>query len=340
MVSIRAGLVCEILSNALSKVSIKEVIYYSGLNDQVHDFNLMKKTMVHLEKDDIFYGTETDLSTLFHSHEYIENYLINNSVKINGKIDSSDFTPAIKDIKAFPLRMLFAPTKQISYYPSEIKPNITKIESRIYDESEDPLRYIYQIKKKVPSELSNYISNRNIKMRKIYSAAVLAKVDPDPIDLSWKQYAKNSMGMRGENKALIKLRELGYVIEYVEGAARNMGDHIVNGKPDGFITSAPNPDHEGIYLEIKSKPFNRMRLNDFHQIYTYYYIFQSPILLVNYHNGLEFHLYTVKTLQVMWEEIEEKILINCSRLHQMINANTIEKFNVLEEKMKCDKISF
>ena len=89
MLSIRAGLIHDIIKCNLSQDSLKEIINFSGLKELIDDFNLMKKIIPILKEDSLMlnqYNSSTDYFS--DPSGFIEKYLIDNIVKSDNEVVS------------------------------------------------------------------------------------------------------------------------------------------------------------------------------------------------------------------------------------------------------------
>ena len=336
MASVRAGNIDEVLKGAMSLRSFVEVLWFSGLTKNIEVFNLATKAIKFLDNDDprLEESAEKELD-IDNNKEYIINYLTENHVKINGVVEKDDIE--ITEIDLYPLFNSY--NTRPNNVPDEPWPCLSHIYNP--DVPDVEVRLLY--KKSVPKtkDIKQFVKERQIKINKINRAFELAKNDDreDDISLYWKKYNYNTSGYRGEFKVLNKLRKMGYDIVETRGASRKLGTGIISGRPDGLIENSPK--YGKCILEIKSTSKKSMRESSYLQIYSYYYIFQQPVLLVNYHKGnMTFTFYSMKTLAKMWDKIETDLSNSLQSIYNYINVTSFERYNILKEKLAKGKLYF
>ncbi|CAN0384496.1 unnamed protein product [Ascophyllum nodosum] len=217
MTSIRAGLIGKLLKRSLTRKETLEILWHSSMHDNIEMFNLAYKARKIMKND----GNELDEPvTKIYKLENNGSYLFDYLFKGDDKQYSERFVPS-----------LFNSYDAVPYY-KPVRKNI----SYMYTQSE--------------YSLEEYVKEYYSKVNRAKKSLELAELseEPDIIDLSWKPYNKNSKGIKNEKKALVKMREMGYVIEEIVGS-RKLSRSLISGKPDGFIKSGP--DYKGCILEIK-----------------------------------------------------------------------------------------
>jgi hypothetical protein len=96
-----------------------------------------------------------------------------------------------------------------------------------------------------------------------------------------------------------------------------------------------------VYLEIKAKPHDKTNKYDMAQIYTYWFITQKPVLLVNYVKGrLSERLFGDKELKMGWESLEEQLIFKSKRLSDLLNIVSYRDYVNLKDKMKHPVVRF
>lgn len=336
MASIRAGLTSDILNGVLTLPQVIEILWHSRMFENIQVFNLVKKAIKYLDEDSLLleYGSKTKIE-INNNKDYLLNYMIMHHVKINGKTgDEMKYTESS-------LSSLFNYYPMSPYYPGEIQSDSNSLYKSIIKSSS--IRYFYQ---PLPLDEENqglieYINDRNLKIRKIDAALAMASMDDckGDIDLSWKKYNYNSVGHINEVKVLKMLKKMGYKIEQTEGGSRRLGNNMLSGKPDGIIRDSA--EYGDCILEIKSKPKKYLDKRGYRQIYSYYYIYQMPVLLVNYSSGqLEFTYMDEKYLSALWGEIEEKLVYACDRLYNILDVKTFDEFDNLCKRLRNGKLAF
>ena len=317
MTSVRAGHLAHIYDNNIPLLLFKEIIYYSGVENRIRDFNTVHKILPLLDQENDLYDIRKTNHKFYENQSYIENYLLANT-RINGMKEA----PVLE----INLSHLFSISENIfcPYYESEIYFPKKIVEMKPIN-SEYFSEYIGDF-----SGDFNEMKKKDIKLAKIKSAITLASDEPDLIDLSWIPYNRNLPGIKLEKVIINSLNEKGWKVEEVKGAGRGLNNSRINGRPDGLITEG---EYKGCYLEIKCKSY--LSASDYYQIYGYYFIFQSPIVLVQYaQKKLIITHYSKEKLSCLWKEIEHTITRNCDRIGQLLDIKTYEGYRKLAEKMQ------
>lgn len=317
MTSVRAGHLAHIYSNNIPLILFKEIIYYSGIENRIRDFNTVHKILPLLDQDNDLYDIEKTDHKFYENQSYIENYLLANT-RINGLKETPTLEINLSHLFSISENIFCPYYKSEIYFPKKII-DIEPIGSEYFSE------YIGDF-----SGDFNEMKKKDIKLAKIKSAITLTNNQPDLIDLSWVPYNKNLPGIRSEEKIIRILNEKGWKVERVQGAGRGLNNSRINGRPDGLITEG---EYSGCYLEIKCK--SNLCTSDYYQIYGYYFIFQSPIVLVQYaYKKLTITYYSKEKLSCLWKEIENIITRNCDRIGQLLDIKTYDSYRHLAQKMQ------
>jgi len=340
--NVRAGLVYELCSNHIRKKSLIEIIWFSGLHENILDFNKMKEIIPILEEDLGFLDMPIDESHVKYfkkNKNYLENYLLDNHVKYNGKVIKLDNQRLKMDLV---------------HYNEEIKLGNEFIRlwtKTIIDEEIHGSGSKYHLCHSNYSEnYEEFIKNLDIyykRVNKIYNAIAVVEAFslykiPGKVDISIKKYNKKSKGHVAEKKVIKLLENLGFSISTSTRDTKRISFNLtLSGKPDGYIINCPIKSFNGAYIEIKYKPYEKMRYSDNYQIYSYYGIFEKPILLINYwKNKLEYRFFKTAELESHWKSIKRRLRVNCRKIYNLINVSDVDSFDRLYSALENDKINF
>ena len=355
IMSIRAGMIHQIIEGKLTMNELKEVIYYSGFRPRLEDMNKAEILIRELSKPII---AESKLleenhkknKTLFNDEEFIMDIImkeldmdiLEKEPNISELFRSFSDKPSFSDDN----KSSFSDNKSSSF--SDNKPSF----SSVYDRKlvlatelvdDDDNRLFSRIKASpsniasLPGNISDYIKLRNkiTNLMKLINKKQINISKNEIIDLERVKYDMNKYGIVNEKKVIKKLNNLGLSVECTGGLRREIGSTgiQVNGKPDGIFTAG---EYKGCYLEVKSKPAFKNTKKDYFQICTYHFLTGKDIILVNddKKEGLVFKHYKSDELSRSWIDIEKTLINKCQQLCYLLSVGSLRKFRILRDNMK------
>lgn len=302
MLSIRAGSLKSLYNGTFSNNEIKEIITWSGLDVNIKEFDLLNRILPILEKDDPSLEEDNDVYEFRDQTGYIENFLCDGRVKINGKFDKEKISRKLS-IAAM------MKSDELKIYGSKIKLDVTDKCNKYGFTSLDSTINL--------TEFMEYMYTRYLKMIKVNNA--ISKVT-ETIDLKPK-YNFNTPGLSCEKYVIDDLKASGYDIVPCDRLYKEIGGLKLGGRPDGYIKNLDS------YLEIKYNVHNKPSF----QICCYSIITGKDVLVAYYNNGnIITELHTASDLKVFWENKQKTIYRNARRLYRLLDVSTISEFRHLE----------
>src|SRR6056297_1319341 len=200
--NVRAGLVYEICGTKIRKKSLIQIIWFSKLYENIMDFNKMKEIIPILEEDLGFLDMPIDESNVKYfkkNKNYLENYLLDNYVKYEGKVVKLDNQRLKLDLVQYneeiKLGNEFIRLWTKTIIDEEIQGNGSKYHLHHSNYSDNYKEFI--------NNLDIYYKRVN----KIYNALAIVEAFslykiPGKVDLSIKKFNKNTKGHIAEKKVI------------------------------------------------------------------------------------------------------------------------------------------
>ena len=336
-ISIRAGLIYNIYNEKLTNKSLCEIIYFSKLDDMIYKFDILQNVLSILKKncEELLVPSNDNLDIFGELSDYATNFLLD-KIDINVENIKSDF---IENITVVGIDSV------LNLVNSNKSKNSIERDFDVLDNISD---YDFEpsiIETCDYKNFINYVEIQNLKLTKINNAIKLHKMNMQlekPLNLIKLKYNYNTRGHKRERSIISYLTKLGFVIEQNTSIYKKLTDSItLAGKPDGYIVESPISIYKNIYIEIKNKKYKNMSQQEELQLYTYYKLTKSSILLINiWKTDINFRLYTKEELKLGWKSIKDKIIENTNRIKNLIYIDNYEKYLRLKKLLSQDIILF